>query len=536
MTTAAHLNEATPLINVSTTTVHINSPVSTTTAIPRTSNHHYFPGWGTYNEQIRIDDAAITKAAHVLDSRRHPHEMLGPLQSSSICGNDILSSCFYSIGLVTSYAGQLAPLCFLMVGLVLYLFRSVYGEAITAICLNGGTYALLINTSTKAVAASAACLSILAYIATGVVSAVTACNYLHAVLPDLINVPVAACCLLALFAFIVGMGLRESAGVATVICAIHVGTLILLLALGFVYVLFNDLGELPANFQLPFPSVTITGTDNVGGDGGLKGAGDVGGSEEDVLPGSMWTALLFGFAAGILGVSGFETSAQYIESQKPGVFLLTLKYMQQAVCVFNPLLSLLSIAVLPVPVVVAYSETVLEQVAHVMGNWLQAALGLGPISGIDSSIDLGRFLRIWVSLDAFVVLSGAVLTAYVGIDGEEEGRVGRQAGKEGESKSVCVRTEISAVSHPLVSLVHSLPPTGLIYSMTMDGCLPSFLLTRNEWRGTDHFIILSYLLLAVSQVRRREGNRRCSDSRILTKSYLSFPSLPPVLPRSLLLR
>jgi len=453
MTAATCLNEATRLLNVNNTILQTNAPVSTTTAISRGSNHHHFPGWGTYNEQIRIDDAAITMAAHALDSRRHPHEMLGPLQSSSICGNDILSSCFYSIGLVTSCAGQLAPICFLMVGLVLYLFRSVYGEAITAICQNGGIYALLINTSTKAVAASAACLSILAYIATGVVSAVTACNYLHAVFPDLINVPVAACCLLALFAFIVGMGLRESAGVATVICAIHVGTLALLLVLGLVYVLFNDLGELRANFHLPFPSVSITGTDNLGGVGGLKGAGNVGGSEEDVLPGSIWTALLFGFAAGILGVSGFETSAQYIESQKPGVFLLTLKNMQQAVCVFNPLLSLLSIAVLPVPVVVAYSETVLERVADVMGNWLQAALGLGPVREPDSMINLGRLFRIWVSLDAFVVLSGAVLTAYVGIDGKEEDGMGRQA----DMKSLSVYIDIMAISYLLPLFTRFLP-------------------------------------------------------------------------------
>ena len=447
MTTAARHNEVTPLLNVTTATARTNasSASTSTTATPRASNHHHFAGWGSYNKHIRVDDAALAKAAHALDSRRHPHEMLGPLQASSICGNDILSSCFYSLGLVTSYAGQLAPLCFLMVGLVLYLFRSVYGEAITAIPVNGGTYTLLINTSSKAVAAAAACFSVLAYIATGVVSAVTACNYLHAVLPDLINVPVAACCLLALFAFIVGMGLKESAGVAMVICGIHVCTLVLLLALGLVYVLFNNLGELPANLALPFPSVTITGDENGGGEGGLKGAGEVGGLEEDVLPGSMWTALLFGFAAGILGVSGFETSSQYIESQKPGVFLLTLKYMQQAVCVFNPLLSLLSITVLPVPVVVAFSETVLEHVAHVMGDWLQAALGLGPLSGAESTVNIGRFLRIWVSMDAFVVLSGAVLTAYVGIDGEKGGREGKEGG--GEEVMLYIYVHLSRFCH-----------------------------------------------------------------------------------------
>jgi hypothetical protein len=52
---------------------------------------------------------------------------------------------------------------------VLYVFRAVYGEAVTAIPLNGGSYNLLINTTSKAVAAVGACLSVIAYIATGVV-------------------------------------------------------------------------------------------------------------------------------------------------------------------------------------------------------------------------------------------------------------------------------------------------------------------------------------------------------------------------------
>lgn len=62
-----------------------------------------------------------------------------------------------------------APLCLLMVGLALYLFRGIYGEAITSYPMNGGSYNLLINTTSKSVAALGACLSIIAYIATGVV-------------------------------------------------------------------------------------------------------------------------------------------------------------------------------------------------------------------------------------------------------------------------------------------------------------------------------------------------------------------------------
>lgn len=47
---------------------------------------------------------------------------------------------------------------------------------------------------------------------------------------------------------------------------------------------------------------------------------------------------------------------------------------------------------------------------------------------------------------------------------------------------------------------------GLIYQMALDGCLPAFLLTKNRWRGTTHWIILCYLVLATSQVLLMEGD------------------------------
>ena len=47
---------------------------------------------------------------------------------------------------------------------------------------------------------------------------------------------------------------------------------------------------------------------------------------------------------------------------------------------------------------------------------------------------------------------------------------------------------------------------GLIYQMALDGCLPDFLLTKNKWRGTNHWIILVYLALATSQVLIMEGD------------------------------
>lgn len=50
----------------------------------------------------------------------------------------------------------------------------------TALPLNGGAYNALLNTTTKGLASLAACLAILSYIATGVVSASEACSYIQA--------------------------------------------------------------------------------------------------------------------------------------------------------------------------------------------------------------------------------------------------------------------------------------------------------------------------------------------------------------------
>jgi amino acid transporter len=57
----------------------------------------------------------------------------------------------------------------------------VYSEVGTALPLNGGAYNALLNTTSKATAALAACLTILSYIATAVVSASEACSYLNLV-------------------------------------------------------------------------------------------------------------------------------------------------------------------------------------------------------------------------------------------------------------------------------------------------------------------------------------------------------------------
>ncbi len=71
-----------------------------------------------------------------------------------------------------------------MVTIMLYYFRSVYNEVVTALPVNGGTYNLLLNTSSKKTAALVACLSILSYTATCIVSAFDAVIYLALLWPS----------------------------------------------------------------------------------------------------------------------------------------------------------------------------------------------------------------------------------------------------------------------------------------------------------------------------------------------------------------
>ncbi|CAN0154970.1 unnamed protein product, partial [Phaeothamnion confervicola] len=175
----------------------------------------------------------------------------------------------------------------------------------------------------------------------------------------------------------------------------------------------------------------------------------------DVVPGSWLTALLFGVSSAMLGVSGFESSSQFVEEQGPGVFVATLRNMWMGVAVFNPSICLLSFCVLPIDEIGAHQHAMLALVARRVGFWFEVNFWGGEKTAEISNLAL--WLEAWVSLDAFVVLSGAVLTAYVGI-------------------------------------------TGLIRRMAKDRCLPQFLLSTNRWRGTNHNIIFGFFALATSQV------------------------------------
>ena len=358
-----------------------------------------FPGWGQVE---RLDLGAISADAdapivHLDQRQRH---LLGPWSATAICGNDITSSVLYVSALCAAQAGALAPIVLLVVAGVLYLFRTIYAEVGSALPLNGGTYTVLLNTTGKKLAASAACLTLLSYIATAVISASEAMHYAHNLLAALQVTP-ATIAVLALFAALTILGVGESARVALGIFLLHLATLVVLVGGGVLRV-SRDPALLLANLAIPSPRGLIA-------------------------------SLFFGFAAAMLGVSGFESSSNFIEEQRAGVFPLTLRNMWLAVVIFNPLVSLLSLGLLPLAEIRDVPPDLLAR----MGN-RAVAPWLGTL----------------VSVDAVLVLCGAVLTSYVGV-------------------------------------------MGLVRRMALDRCLPQLLL-RETRRGTNHWIALAFFALCVS--------------------------------------
>jgi hypothetical protein len=114
------------------------------------------------------------------------------------------------------------------------------------------------------------------------------------------------------------------------------------------------------------------------------------------VEGGLGTALFFGFSAGMLGISGFESSANYVEEQARGVFPKTLRNMWIVVSIFNPLTAFLALAVIPLPEIISNQNALLAE--------------MGVVAG-------GGWLAYLISIDATLVLSDAVLTSIVGVGG-----------------------------------------------------------------------------------------------------------------------
>jgi amino acid transporter len=87
--------------------------------------------------------------------------------------------------IVIVYAQALAPLAVVLAAGVPYLYRKIYTEVVEALPLDGGAYNCLLNCTRKFDASFTACLTLLSYVATAMISAKTAAEYSKDLLPFL---------------------------------------------------------------------------------------------------------------------------------------------------------------------------------------------------------------------------------------------------------------------------------------------------------------------------------------------------------------
>ncbi len=355
---------------------------------------------------------------------------LNELESTAICGNDISSSVLYVSALSIAFSGQYAWITLLIVSLVLFLFRKIYGEVVGALPLNGGAYNALLNTTSKFTASFAATLTLLSYMATAVISANEAIHYLQHLITSL-PIIISTIVLLGVFALLTIGGITESAKVAIGIFLFHLFSFIILSTFVIFFLSQNGIDIFFQNWKLPAANGSIT------------------------------KAIFFGFAVSMLGVSGFESSANFVEEQQKGVFPKTLKNMWVVVSVINPLMAIFALALFSMPILQSdtYQNTLLvEMASHVAGPWMSTL----------------------ISIDAFLVLSGAVLTSFVGV-------------------------------------------SGLLERMTLDRILPQFFLKKNK-RQSSYRIIIMFFILTISVLLITNGNVKLLAG-VYTISFLSVMAL-----------
>lgn len=366
--------------------------------------------------------------------KTHIHVLLDEFSSTAIAGNDILSSCLYVCGIAVLFAGVWAPFVFIAIGCVLWLYKHVYTEVVEALPLNGGAYNCLLNATAKPIAAVAGVMTTLSYVATSVISAKTASAYLNTVFGWIPVLPLTAI-IIIFFAVLVILGVKDSAKVAKAIFVFHIFVLVLFVSLGLLAIANTGLGFIPETFKHTQELFAHEGT---------------------------FKMLFFAFAASLLGVSGFESSANFVEEQRPGVFRKTLRNMLLGVVIFNPLITLVVLRSLDFSTIATVKDFVLAE----------SALQFG-----------GSALKYLVVADAFFVLSGAVLASFVGA-------------------------------------------SGLLYRMTLDHCFPSTILLpklKNRNQNATR-IIIAFAVLCLS-ILFMTGGDLLSLAGVYTISFLGVMSL-----------
>ena len=233
---------------------------------------------------------------------------LGQWLATGLCGNNITSSALYVVALCSAPAGKYAPIALLCIAALLYLYRSIYEEVVMALPVNGGTYNLLLNTTSKKVSSVAACLTMLSYVTTAVISATSAMRYVHSLCeptacaifasdPDT-SVILSTLLVIAVAAVLNLLGITESAAVALFIFAAHMASMAVLI----IFSTVKAIRDMPT-YALELAAAGSVGTEAANLTSSLPML-RYNWEHTEPTRYDLVGAIFFGYSSGLLGVSG----------------------------------------------------------------------------------------------------------------------------------------------------------------------------------------------------------------------------------------
>ena len=304
-----------------------------------------------------------------MESEKHE---LNWLLAAGIVGADIGTSIFYGTGILFPIVGYLAPVFVLTACLAMWIFKRTYEEGLALSPYNGGAYSMILRGTGKRAAVFAGALTFVSYLATASVSSLAGGFYLSSIFTMSQRAVVIISFVPVIFFGALNIkGIREPAKIVTGIAIFHFFLLICMTIFGLFYVAFNW-------HDISFEKFTHFTASN-----------------QKIS----FAMLLYGFSAAFLGITGFESAAQIVETLEQPV-LLTVRRLYKAVIL---LVSITAPAISFLALLILTPEEANSNLNYLLSG---LALKLG-----------GKILLVILVVDATLTLFAATNTAFVGFIG-----------------------------------------------------------------------------------------------------------------------
>jgi len=294
--------------------------------------------------------------------------------AAGVVGADIGTSVFYGTGILFPIVGYLAPVVVMTVCIMMWAFKKTYEEGLALSPYNGGAYSMILRSLGRQAAVLAGALTVISYLATASVSSLSGAYYLSSMWQG--GLPSSTVVLLAfvpivLFALLNTKGIKEPAKLVTAIAGFHFFLLIVisLWGLGFLAWNWNSI-DFSGFLEMRSPSGPLT-----------------------------FNLVVYGFAAGFLGITGFESAAQIVEELEQPALETVRKLYKTVVILVSitaPTISFLCLALLTQDEVSKNTDALLSVLSYKLG---------------------GQFLLTIIVIDATLTLFAATNTAFVGFIG-----------------------------------------------------------------------------------------------------------------------